>query len=195
MAHLKVQDSGAKRKRGPGDPERRERIAEAAISVARKYGLDAVTHRRVAAEAGVPLGSTTYYFRTIDDLLSVAIDKAAQRSLEHIRCWETELAADVDLSDALAGYVMDALGEGRDSTVLEYNLYAMANFRPALRTAAQEWDLGLVEVLCRRVDSITAQMLAVILCGLLLQQVLAEDVPHREQIRLIFRRALAGSAD
>lgn len=41
---------------------RRRTIVEAAASVLREEGLAACTHRRVAAVAGVPLGSLTYYF-------------------------------------------------------------------------------------------------------------------------------------
>lgn len=195
MTSEAVRAVAPRRNRGPGDPDRRGRIADAAIAVAMQEGLDAVTHRRVAAEAGVPLGSTTYYFRTIDDLLSVAMEKAAQRSLAYVRRWEEGLDPDVDLPSALADYVLDSLGEGRDSTVLEYNLYAMANLRPPLRKAALDWDRGLMEVLSKRTDVITGKMLSVTLCGLLLQLVLSDDLPSHGEIRELFKRALAVSAD
>ena len=48
---------------------RREQILEAALRVIGRSGRQAVTHRAVAEEAGVPLGSTTYYFDSRDDLL------------------------------------------------------------------------------------------------------------------------------
>lgn len=195
MTSEAVRAVAPRRNRGPGDPDRRGRIADAAIAVAMQEGLDAVTHRRVAAEAGVPLGSTTYYFRTIDDLLSVAMEKAAQRSLAYVRRWEEGLDPDVDLPSALADYVLDSLGEGRDSTVLECNLYAMANLRPPLRKAALDWDRGLMEVLSKRTDVITGKMLSVTLCGLLLQLVLSDDLPSHGEIRELFKRALAVSAD
>ena len=192
MTRETVRAGAARRIRGPGDPDRRQRIAEAAIVVAMQEGLDAVTHRRVAAEAGVPLGSTTYYFRTIDDLLSVAMEKAAQRSLGEVGQWEAELPHGVDLAVALADYVLDSLGEGRASTVLDYNLYAMANLRPPLRKAAWDWDRGLMEIFSRRTDEITGKMLSVTMCGLLLQLVISEELPQHEEIRLLFERALAG---
>lgn len=195
MTQTQEFQTGGKRPRGPADPDRRERIAESAIAVAMEHGLDAVTHRKVAAQAGVPLGSTTYYFRTIDDLLSVAMEKAAQRSVEHLRHWESSLADDTDLPAALTDYVIDALGEGRSSTAFEYNLYALAYSRPTLRKAAWDWDQGLVEVLRKRTDQITGRLLAVTLCGLLLQCVLSEDQVEREEIELLFRRALAGGPD
>ena len=48
---------------------RREVILQAALRVIGTDGIDAVTHRRVANEAGVPLGSMTYYFDSRDDLV------------------------------------------------------------------------------------------------------------------------------
>jgi DNA-binding transcriptional regulator YbjK len=39
-----------------------------------------VRHRAVAAEAGVPLSATTYYFKDIDDLLSDAFAQYVERS-------------------------------------------------------------------------------------------------------------------
>ncbi len=195
MTAVKKIGGSTKRPRGPADPARRERIAEAAIAVALEHGLDAVTHRKVAAEAGVPLGSTTYYFSTIDDLLSVAMEKAAQRSVEHLRIWESSICADADLAAALADYVIDSLGESRTSTVFEYGLYALAYSRPTLRKAAWDWDQGLVDVLRKRTDAITGRLLAVTLCGLLLQCVLSEDVVQHEEIEMLFQRALAGSLD
>lgn len=193
MTEASVKTSTRKRRRGPADPDRRDRIAEAAIQVARTQGLDAVTHRRVAAEADVPLGSTTYYFSTIDDLLAVAMEKAANRGVEQLKRWEAALPPDVDLAAALADYVMQTLGEHRSETIFESNLYALAYIRPVLRKAAWEWDQGLMEVLCRRTDEVTGKMLGVTLCGLQLQAVLADVEPRRDEIELLFRRALAGS--
>jgi TetR/AcrR family transcriptional regulator, regulator of biofilm formation and stress response len=51
------------RKRSANDPERQQRIAEAAIQVVADRGVEGLTHRAVAAGAEVPLGSTTYYRR------------------------------------------------------------------------------------------------------------------------------------
>lgn len=189
------QGSRAKRVRGPGDPNRRVRIAEAAIAVAMTEGLDAVTHRRVAAEADVPLGSTTYYFRTIDDLLAVAMEMAAQRGVEALQLWESQLPKDADMAEALTSYVMDLLGDNRSATDFESNLYALAYTRRALRKAAADWDLGLTKVLCHRTDEVTGKMLGVALCGLQLQLVLSDEMPKREEILRIFRRALAGGLD
>ncbi len=61
---------GSRRRR---DPEaRRREIVTAAAELIVEVGAEAVTHRKVAARAGVPLGATTQYFDTLDDLRSAA---------------------------------------------------------------------------------------------------------------------------
>ena len=53
--------------------DRREEILRAALRLIGSRGMHHVTHRDVAAEAGVPLGSTTYYFATKEELLTEAL--------------------------------------------------------------------------------------------------------------------------
>lgn len=56
---------------------RRRSILDAVLRVVAEGGVDAVTHRRVAAAARVPLGSTSYYFASRDDLLREAFRQHA----------------------------------------------------------------------------------------------------------------------
>ncbi|MGH3947557.1 MAG: TetR/AcrR family transcriptional regulator [Pseudonocardiaceae bacterium] len=181
-----------KRQRGPNDPDRRNRIARAAITVVAEQGINALTHRAVAAAAGVPLGSTTYHFATLDDLLSVALDEAADRSVAHLRAWQRTLEPDVDLAAAIADFVIGSLAEERGHTVAEYNLYALALQRPHLRKAAAAWDDALAEVFIARTDELTGRMVATLTCGLLLQAVLGDDTPSHPETEALFRRALQG---
>lgn len=58
--------------------DRRPLIAERALRVLAKLGSRGLTHRAVDDEAGLPRGSTSYYFRTRDQLVA----SAAARLLE-----------------------------------------------------------------------------------------------------------------
>lgn len=75
------------------DPERRQRIIAAAIRVVERGGIAALSHRTVAAEADVPLGSTTYHFATLDDLLVAALEQVGSDFRGAMRTWEGALAA------------------------------------------------------------------------------------------------------
>lgn len=179
-----------KRFRGPNDPDRRNRVVRAAITVIAEEGIDALTHRRVAAAAGVPLGSTTYHFGSLDDLLAAALDDAANRSVAQLREWERNLEPDADLAAALADFVIGSLTEQREHTLAEYNLYALALQRPHLRKAAAAWDNTLAELFVSRTDPLTGRMVATLTCGLLMQAVLSDELHSRADIEALFRRAL-----
>ena len=57
---------------GHADPQRRARIIAATLDLIADEGVAGVSHRKIAARAGVPLGSMTYHFDGIDDLLREA---------------------------------------------------------------------------------------------------------------------------
>ncbi|WP_206679945.1 TetR/AcrR family transcriptional regulator [Aeromicrobium phoceense] len=64
--------------------QRREALLEAAVDLFVEGGSRAVTHRAVAAAAGLPAATTTYYFATIDDLLREALNHHIERWLETV---------------------------------------------------------------------------------------------------------------
>ncbi|MEJ7718872.1 MAG: hypothetical protein WKF31_13250 [Thermoleophilaceae bacterium] len=69
----------------------------------RPRGLAAVDHRTVAAEAGVPLGSTTYYFSSKDDMASQTLNHVADQEAERLA------AARLSLEGAEAAEVPERL--------------------------------------------------------------------------------------
>ncbi|OZM74377.1 TetR family transcriptional regulator [Amycolatopsis antarctica] len=59
---------------------RRARIAEALLSLTAREGLEAVSLRHVAAEAGLSMGAVQHYFHTKDDMLVFALEhQSAER--------------------------------------------------------------------------------------------------------------------
>jgi AcrR family transcriptional regulator len=56
-----------------------ERIADCAITVITRDGLDALSIRRVAAEAGVAIGTVQYHFPTRAELVLAALQRTAYR--------------------------------------------------------------------------------------------------------------------
>lgn len=176
------------------DPDRRERIARAAIEVVADRGVEKLTHRSVAAAAGVPLGSTTYYFATLDDLLASALRQAAEDDVEHMRQWAAELESGQDLAEALTDLVLHYLGPARAQTAVEHQLYIAALHKPALRQVSQEWDTWLAELFASYTDESTGRALSVLFCGWQLQGIVRESVPSRDEIEMTFRRMLQPGA-
>ncbi|WP_123685670.1 TetR/AcrR family transcriptional regulator [Amycolatopsis thermoflava] len=185
------QAAGSRRQR-PNDPGRRTKIARAAIDVVAERGIDGLTHRAVAAAAGVPLGSTTYHFRTLDDLLEVALSQAAEDNVRRLREWERGVPPDADFAAALAELVMRYVRDEGPHTVVEYDLYVAAMHRPRLRPVSAAWDDALIELFGSRTDPLTGRLLAGLFCGLLMQLAIADGTPSTSDIEALFRRAIAG---
>ncbi|MGW0892711.1 TetR/AcrR family transcriptional regulator [Saccharopolyspora sp. NPDC002578] len=139
------------RGRKPRDPGRSGRIVRAAISVIAEHGVEELTHR-MAEAADVPLGSTTYYFTGLDQLVEAAMDEVSQHSVARLRRWEQQLPADADLPTALADFVVTSTTEQRERTIAEHNLYAVALHRPHLRVIAAAWDDAFSQPFIARTD-------------------------------------------
>src|SRR4051812_19444772 len=120
---------------------RREQILQAALRVIRRSRRQAVTHPAGAQEAGGPLGSTTYYFDSRDDLLRQALEHVAASEVERYRGLGDQLR-DVKSPDELADRLVDELvtaAQDRIAYIAEYELWLEAGRRPELREAAQSW--------------------------------------------------------
>ncbi|MEU1981596.1 TetR family transcriptional regulator [Nocardia sp. NPDC019395] len=151
----------------PRDPHRRRRILDAARALIPRYGIGGLTHRLVAAEAGVPVGSTTYYFADLSDLTETALAETAEATRAALADWAGELAASDDLPATLAALTADCLAEPeRILTVNE--LYLAATRHPELRPLARVWFEGLVEILTPHTGPTAARAIAVYLDGTLL---------------------------
>ncbi|MYX24216.1 TetR family transcriptional regulator, partial [Streptomyces sp. SID8380] len=85
------------------DPDRRQRIIDAAIRVVGRSGIAGLSHRSAAAEADVPLGSTTYHFATLDDLLVAALRQVNENFARLVRDLGVLRAPPAGLAAALAG--------------------------------------------------------------------------------------------
>ncbi|MBB5913289.1 AcrR family transcriptional regulator [Nocardia transvalensis] len=61
-------------------PDRRARIADAAIDLIADQGLRALTHRALDTALELPPGSVSYYFRTKRALIEAVVDRITTRS-------------------------------------------------------------------------------------------------------------------
>ncbi|KQX53533.1 MULTISPECIES: TetR family transcriptional regulator [unclassified Streptomyces] len=172
------------------DPERRERIVDAALRVVGRSGLSGLSHRTVAAEADVPLGSTTYHFASLDELLVAALRKANEGFGRLLRDSPALAAPDGDLAAALARLLGEWMSGDRARVELEYELYLAALRRPALRPVAAEWTETVVTVLAHRTDPVTARALVALMDGICLQSLLTGTAYDEEYGRLVLARIL-----
>ena len=138
--------AAGKRPRGAA---RREALLQAVLRIVGEVGPDAVTHRRVAEVARLPLASTTYWFTSKEDLLAAALELAADRDVSRLRARAADLAGRADATDAAVALILDPLDDGlrtsRGSLVAAYTLWLEAARRPRLRAVAQAWTDAYVD--------------------------------------------------
>ncbi len=153
--------STTRRTPGPETPRprgaaRREALLEAVLRIVAEVGPDAVTHRRVAEVAQLPLASTTYWFESKDHLLTAALELAAERDTARLLEYATEIeASDVDHLDAVVGAITecdDGSQANRGSLIATFALLLEAARRPALQQIAQRWTEAYMLTLSRLLE-------------------------------------------
>ncbi len=130
---------------------RRQELVEATLRVIGREGARAVSHRSVAAEAEVPLGSTTYYFSSKDDILTQTLQFAARTEIETLERQVDELEPSTLRPEAWVEFLLDWLdrqlrGEARLRLVALYSLQLEAVHRPELRAIYEEWTFATVRL-------------------------------------------------
>lgn len=95
---------------------RRDALVEAAAQLLAAEGPAAVTHRATARRAGLPLGATTYYFASGEELLCAATELLGARRLALARQAATTVPADAVAGTGTPGED-GAQREDRDNAV------------------------------------------------------------------------------
>src|SRR5690349_22935278 len=93
----------------PKGERRRAALVEAAAELLVEGGFDAVRHRAVAERAGLPLASTTYYFDSLDELVTAAVELHGRAELAGGREKLAALPTGALDDDALIEMVLDLL--------------------------------------------------------------------------------------
>lgn len=151
------------------DPEgRRAALALAAAQVVAEVGVGRATHRAIAARAGVPLGATTYYFPTLDDLVVAGMQCAAEDYQRELARRGDVLAEGEDLPRALTECVRGYLDQ-ESRVLVEYELYLAAARNPDLRPLADVWLTGLRDLLVPELGPRRAAVVSALIDGTILQ--------------------------
>ncbi|MCQ8773148.1 TetR/AcrR family transcriptional regulator [Streptomyces telluris] len=116
-------------------PDRRTVIADTAIGLVAAAGLRGLTHRAVDGAAGLPAGSTSYYFRTRTALIAACYQRLAELDIGDIEGGGAPAALPPDREAAaalLAGLLHRWLTVGRERQLARFELSLEAARNPAL---------------------------------------------------------------
>jgi TetR/AcrR family transcriptional regulator, transcriptional repressor of bet genes len=123
--------------------KRREELAAAVWRLASREGLDAVTIRGVAAEAGWSTGALHHYFSDKEELLLFAFKTVADRVGRRVATARAESGEPLELARALLAIGLPLDDERRNETRLWFAFLGLALTRPPLaraqRLAYEQW--------------------------------------------------------
>jgi len=160
------------------------RIVDGALAVIARVGPDGLTHRLVAAEAGVSLASTTRWFASKEEIVEAAFVRAVDEGVAAIADRRAEVAgwAPDTAPTELARSIERECTTDRERTLVGYALWVEAQRRPRLRPHAERWTdayIGLYAQLLRSLGATgdvadRARLLTAAIDGLVSQQLAAE---------------------
>lgn len=174
------------------DPGRRDRIVEVTLDLIAEVGVAGLSHRKVAQRADVPLGSMTYHFAGMDELLREAFTRFADRIASS---FEARLAA-AQTREEVERAVVDLVHElsDRDDArdhVLTYELYTLAARDPRFRAITTSWMRRSRHELERHLDPRTSRQVDALIEGLALHRALDDDPHDRSLTEDAVRKILA----
>jgi DNA-binding transcriptional regulator YbjK len=187
----------------PKGERRRYALVSAAADLLCEGGFDAVRHRAVARRAGLPLASTTYYFASLDDLVTAAAERSGRDDLAEGRARLAELSEGPADKAELVELVIDQLlgPESRDggleAVLLRYEQLVGSGRRPYLaplmRELRAELDELLTEILARSGRPMTPDELRDLVSlvdGAVISALIEADPDPRAAARDVLQRTL-----
>ncbi|MFP2605175.1 TetR/AcrR family transcriptional regulator [Escherichia marmotae] len=176
--------------RRANDPQRREKIIQATLEAVKLYGIHAVTHRKIATLAGVPLGSMTYYFSGIDELLLEAFSRFTQTMSRQYQAFFDDVNDAPSACQAITDMIYSSQVATPDNMELMYQLYALASRKPLLKTVMQNWMQRSQQTLEQWFEAETARALDAFIEGMSLHFVTdRKPLSHEEILRMVERVA------
>lgn len=161
---------------------RRDLLIDTALEVIAEHGVAGTTHRRVAAAAGVPLGSTTYYFADLHDLLGAAFGRFADEISDRFEARLAPARTEAGAREAITEFLLHDFTDAQD-LALSYEFYAYAIRRPAIADMVEAWFARSQQALTRFFDPVTARLVDTFIEGLFTYRGLAREFGDGDEIR------------
>ncbi len=159
------------------DPDRRDRIIDAALEVIAADGVSGTTHRRIAARADVPLGSMTYHFDSMDQILREAFGRFATTFSQRFEDRLSTALSHEQAIEAVVAIIHEDAPRRSDEVIIMHELYTLAARDPEYRTITRDWMVASRRALELHFDVRTARELDALIEGLSIHHALDTE-PH-----------------
>jgi len=196
----------------------REKILNAALEMIAECGLPSVSHRMIARRAGVQLSLTSYYFGTLENLLTACHDHLTARTRSHLDNLSANLGAllaaagppetrpaeesrrvAAEAADLIADYICEGVARLRVELAAECNYLYAWSLPPELRLKVQRQDRELHDLAERLVSRFSTK--APEIDGALIVMLIRDAefrhfstgcAPDRERLRRTLYRLMLG---
>lgn len=169
-------------------PERRRKLIEATVRLLIRDGVAGVSHRSVSEEVGLPVSATTYYFSTLDELLSATFRALFEAFIldPTTRPRTAEDSLDNGIESVVNGFFV-AVTERADSYRVLFELQLAASRRADLRGHSSIYWEDLIQGVQMQlgVSSDTARSVIALFDGYIVAFLGTGFVPTREQFRAL----------
>ena len=165
-----------------------------ALEVLARDGVAGITHRAVATAADVPLGSVTYHFTTLDDLVQHAFEAHVEELASRFEARLASCGDGDDLIDTIASAITDDLAGLPNELAVTYELYGGAVRRPATRRLTQRWMERAEDALAEHFDRTTARLVDVVVEGLMVRTSIAQQPMSKDEVRALLTMAVGGAS-
>ena len=170
------------------DPSRRERLIAVTLEAIEQYGIAGTSSRKVAEMADVSLGSLTYYFESINQLieeaftqLSLSISNEFREILGAAKTREEALIAVVDFID-------QKIWGSHSTLTLSFELYTFVTRNPQLKNLPQRWMKQSREALEQHFTPTTARIIDAFIEGIGIHNYFDEEPMKRAEIERVIRQ-------
>lgn len=165
------------RKGKPNDPERRTRILRAALEVIASEGVHAASYRRIAAQAGVPLGSTTYYFSDLETLIVSAFETLRDGLEPRFAAPVLDARTDADIVDALVAATCGSTAPTLDDIRLYEEMHRYGARSPRVASLLRDFQEESLVILRRSLSDGAARAVDALMWGWWSYRALHDDDP------------------
>ncbi|TCK27089.1 TetR/AcrR family transcriptional regulator [Pseudonocardia endophytica] len=181
--------------------ERRRRLlAEAAAGLLAEGGFEAVRHRAVAERAGLPLASTTYYYASLDELVTAAAEVLGRTELDEAMATLDAAGSDDDPREIVLDMLLGPASrtDGLDAVLRHFERLVGAGRRPYLaplmRAQRAELDALLTTALARaghHPDPVALRRIVALVDGAVVSALIEADADTRTIARAALADALS----
>lgn len=131
--------TGERRKTWQQEPRRREYILGATLDCIAIYGITGTTYRKISEASGIPLGSLTYYYPSMQVLLQEAFESLAHEVSEQFAVTLRQASNRDEACHAIVDIIFGQSISGEKTSQLSYELYSFSCRTPSMKLIMKAW--------------------------------------------------------